>query len=421
MAKHIFVTGGVVSSLGKGITAASLGQLLKARGYKVTMQKMDPYLNVDPGTMSPFQHGEVFVTEDGHEGDLDLGHYERFIDENLSRESNFTQGSIYQTLIARERRGDFLGGTVQVIPHVTEAIKERIRRAAEQSGADIVISEIGGTIGDIEGLPFIEAARQFRKEMGPGNVLFVHVTLRAVHRRSPRGEDEAHPALGKGAAQLGRAAGLHRVPIRPRDHRWGCARRSRCSATWTPTTCSPAPMPPPSTRCPSASTSRDSTSRPWRRWAWRPARSSSPRGGPSSKAKDACAGELDIAVVGKYVSLPDAYLSINEALVAAGIATGRQVNVHLIDGEELTDENADAVLGGMDGILVPGGFGAARLRGQDRRGPLRPRATTCRFWASAWDCRRRSAPLPATCAAWTAPLPRSSPTRRRRGHPSSSI
>ena len=177
MAKHIFVTGGVVSSLGKGITAASLGHLLKARGYRVTMQKMDPYLNVDPGTMSPFQHGEVFVTEDGHEGDLDLGHYERFIDENLSRESNFTQGSIYRSLIARERRGDFLGGTVQVIPHVTEAIKERLRRIAEQSGADIVISEIGGTIGDIESLPFIEAARQFKKELPYGDVLFVHVTL----------------------------------------------------------------------------------------------------------------------------------------------------------------------------------------------------------------------------------------------------
>ena len=177
MAKHIFVTGGVVSSLGKGITAASLGHLLKARGYKVTMQKMDPYLNVDPGTMSPFQHGEVFVTDDGHEGDLDLGHYERFIDESLSRESNFTQGSIYQTLIARERRGDFLGGTVQVIPHVTEAIKERLRRIASQSNADIVISEIGGTIGDIESQPFIEAARQFKKEKDPGDVLFVHVTL----------------------------------------------------------------------------------------------------------------------------------------------------------------------------------------------------------------------------------------------------
>ena len=177
MAKFIFVTGGVVSSLGKGITAASLGHLLKHRGYKVTMQKMDPYLNVDPGTMSPFQHGEVFVTEDGHEGDLDLGHYERFIDENLSRESNFTQGSIYQTLIARERRGDFLGGTVQVIPHVTEAIKERLRRAADQSGADIVISEIGGTVGDIEGQPFIEAARQFKKEQPAGDVVFVHCTL----------------------------------------------------------------------------------------------------------------------------------------------------------------------------------------------------------------------------------------------------
>ena len=164
MAKHIFVTGGVVSSLGKGITAASLGHLLKARGYHVTMQKIDPYLNVDPGTMSPFQHGEVFVTDDGHEGDLDLGHYERFIDESLTRDSNFTQGSIYQSLIARERRGDFLGGTVQVIPHVTNALKERLYRIASQTNADIVISEIGGTVGDIESQPFIEAARQFKKE-----------------------------------------------------------------------------------------------------------------------------------------------------------------------------------------------------------------------------------------------------------------
>lgn len=177
MAKHIFVTGGVVSSLGKGITAASLGHLLKARGYKVTMQKMDPYLNVDPGTMSPFQHGEVFVTDDGQEADLDLGHYERFIDESLTKESNFTQGSIYQTLIARERRGDFLGGTVQVIPHVTEAIKERLYRIADQTNADIVISEIGGTIGDIESLPFIEAARQFMRERPADDVCFVHVTL----------------------------------------------------------------------------------------------------------------------------------------------------------------------------------------------------------------------------------------------------
>ena len=224
MAKHIFVTGGVVSSLGKGITAASLGHLLKARGYKVTMQKMDPYLNVDPGTMSPFQHGEVFVTDDGHEGDLDLGHYERFIDESLSRESNFTQGSIYQTLIARERRGDFLGGTVQVIPHVTEAIKERLRRIASQSNADIVISEIGGTIGDIESQPFIEAARQFKKEKDPGDVLFVHVTL--VPYIAAAHEDQADAAFREGAALHRRAARLHRVPLRPRDYRQG-AREDR--------------------------------------------------------------------------------------------------------------------------------------------------------------------------------------------------
>ena len=231
MAKHIFVTGGVVSSLGKGITAASLGHLLKARGYKVTMQKMDPYLNVDPGTMSPFQHGEVFVTDDGHEGDLDLGHYERFIDESLSRESNFTQGSIYQTLIARERRGDFLGGTVQVIPHVTEAIKERLRRIASQSNADIVISEIGGTIGDIESQPFIEAARQFKKEKDPGDVLFVHVTLvpyiAAAHEVKTKPTQHSVKELaGLGIQLHRRAARLHRVPLRPRDYRQG-AREDR--------------------------------------------------------------------------------------------------------------------------------------------------------------------------------------------------
>ena len=175
--KHIFVTGGVVSALGKGITAASLGRLLKARGYKVMMQKADPYLNVDPGTMSPFQHGEVFVTEDGKETDLDLGHYERFINENLTRDSNFTSGLIYQTLIARERRGDFLGGTVQVIPHVTGEIKGRFRRIEETSGADVVITELGGTIGDIEGQPFVEAMRQFRQEKGRGNTLVIHVSL----------------------------------------------------------------------------------------------------------------------------------------------------------------------------------------------------------------------------------------------------
>ena len=196
MTKHIFVTGGVVSSLGKGITAASLGRLLKARGYKVMMQKADPYLNVDPGTMSPFQHGEVFVTEDGKETDLDLGHYERFIDENLTRESNFTTGLIYQSLIQRERAGDFLGGTVQVIPHVTNEIKSRFLRIEEQTQADVVITELGGTIGDIEGQPFVEAMRQFRKEKGAGNTLVIHVSLVPYIAAAPQGPryNQAHRA-----------------------------------------------------------------------------------------------------------------------------------------------------------------------------------------------------------------------------------
>src|SRR5450759_5147534 len=177
MTKFIFVTGGVTSSLGKGITAASLGRLLKSRGLSVTIQKLDPYLNVDPGTMSPFQHGEVFVTDDGGETDLDLGHYERFIDESLTRDCNVTAGSVYQTLIGRERRGDFLGGTVQVIPHVTNEIKDRMNRLAEQTQPDVILTEVGGTVGDIESLPFLEAIRQMRKDKGRENVCYIHVTL----------------------------------------------------------------------------------------------------------------------------------------------------------------------------------------------------------------------------------------------------
>ena len=177
MTKYIFVTGGVVSSLGKGITAASLGRLLKNRGYRVTIQKFDPYLNIDPGTMSPYQHGEVFVTDDGAETDLDLGHYERFIDINLSQRSNVTSGRIYQTVISRERKGDYLGGTVQVIPHVTNAIKEQVFRVGQEVNADVVITEIGGTVGDIESQPFLEAIRQVKKDIGKENVLYIHVTL----------------------------------------------------------------------------------------------------------------------------------------------------------------------------------------------------------------------------------------------------
>ena len=363
MAKHIFVTGGVVSSLGKGITAASLGHLLKARGYKVTMQKMDPYLNVDTGTMSPFQHGEVFVTDDGHEGDLDLGHYERFIDESLSRESNFTQGSIYQTLIARERRGDFLGGTVQVIPHVTEAIKERLRRIASQSNADIVISEIGGTIGDIESQPFIEAARQFKKEKDPGDVLFVHVTLvpyiAAAHEVKTKPTQHSVKEL--------RSIGVQPDFIVCRsDHEITDKVREKIAlfcdvATEDVLACVDSPS---IYEVPLALDEQgfdvkvlDKLGLEVRPIDLTPLKS-------FLEAADNCEGQVDIAVVGKYVSLPDAYLSVIEALGHAGVHEGRHVEVHLIDGEELTDDNAEETLGSMDGILVPGGFGQRAFEGK---------------------------------------------------------
>ncbi len=363
MSKYIFVTGGVVSSLGKGITAASLGRLLKARGYRVTMQKMDPYLNVDPGTMSPFQHGEVFVTEDGYESDLDLGHYERFIDENLSRESNLTQGSVYQTLIARERRGDFLGGTVQVIPHVTNAIKERIRRVGEQSGADIVIVEIGGTIGDIEGQPFIEAARQFRKELGYGNSAFVHCTLvpyiAAAHEVKTKPTQHSVKEL--------RSMGIQPDFIVCRsDHEVSAKLREKialfCDVNPARVLeCSDAPSiydVPLSLHaqefdkkvldclgldCPQIDLSS------WQKFL---------------DAKAACTREVNIAVVGKYVSLPDAYLSVIEALGHAGVANGVKAKIHLIDGEGVDEGSVEAKLGNMDGILVPGGFGKRAFEGK---------------------------------------------------------
>ena len=363
MAKFIFVTGGVVSSLGKGITAASLGHLLKHRGYKVTMQKMDPYLNVDPGTMSPFQHGEVFVTEDGHEGDLDLGHYERFIDENLSRESNFTQGSIYQTLIARERRGDFLGGTVQVIPHVTEAIKERLRRAADQSGADIVISEIGGTVGDIEGQPFIEAARQFKKEQPAGDVVFVHCTLvpyiAAAHEVKTKPTQHSVKEL--------RSMGVQPDFIVCRsDHEVSDAVREKialfCDVKADDVlACVDAPS---IYEVPLALHEQGFDAKVLDRLGL-PLREVDL--GPLTEflqASAACDQEVDIAVVGKYVSLPDAYLSVIEALGHAGVANGCHVNVHLVDGEGLYEDTAEAELGRMDGILVPGGFGQRAFEGK---------------------------------------------------------
>ena len=363
MAKHIFVTGGVVSSLGKGITAASLGHLLRARGYKVTMQKMDPYLNVDPGTMSPFQHGEVFVTDDGHEGDLDLGHYERFIDESLSRESNFTQGSIYQSLVARERRGDFLGGTVQVIPHVTDAIKERVLRAASQTGAHIVISEIGGTIGDIEGQPFIEAVRQLRHELGADNVVFVHVSL--VPYISAAHEVKTKPT--QHSVKEMRSMGVQPDFIVCRsDHEINDAVRAKiahfCDVSVDDVlSCVDAAS---IYEVPIDLFNQEFDVKVLRRLKLPEGELKKAPLADYVEAAARCEGEVDIAVVGKYTSLPDAYLSVVEALGHAGVANGVYANVHLINGEELNWENTSQVLQGMDGVLVPGGFGQRAFEGK---------------------------------------------------------
>ena len=366
MTKHIFVTGGVVSSLGKGITAASLGRLLKSRGYKVMMQKADPYLNVDPGTMSPFQHGEVFVTEDGKETDLDLGHYERFIDENLTRSSNFTTGAIYQSLIARERQGDFLGGTVQVVPHVTNAIKERFFRVEEQTGADVVITELGGTIGDIEGQAFVEAIRQFRKEKGLADCVLIHVSLvpyiAAAHEVKTKPTQHSVREL--------RSMGLQPDFIVCRsDHEVEADIRSKIasfcdvdpSCVFENSDCKSI------YDVPAHLAEQGFDVKVCERLGLDP-RTSDMSGWydftSRMHAANAKADVTKISVVGKYTALPDAYLSIIEALHHSGVAFGRHVNIELVDGEELDETNIEEVLGDSDGILVPGGFGLRGIEGK---------------------------------------------------------
>ena len=366
MTKHIFVTGGVVSSLGKGITAASLGRLLKSRGYKVMMQKADPYLNVDPGTMSPFQHGEVFVTEDGYESDLDLGHYERFIDENLTRNSNFTTGAIYQNLIARERKGDFLGGTVQVIPHVTNAIKERFRRVEEQTGADVVITELGGTIGDIEGQAFVEAIRQFRKDKGMADCCIIHVSLvpyiAAAHEVKTKPTQHSVREL--------RSMGIQPDFIMCRsDHEVDASIRAKIasfcdvdeSCVFENSDCASIYDVPKHLAdqgfdvkvCERLGLEpREPHMEEWYNFTGR------------MHEANAKPDTTKIAVVGKYTQLPDAYLSIIEALHHSGVAFGRHVDIELVDGENLSAADVDRVLGDADGILVPGGFGIRGLEGK---------------------------------------------------------
>jgi CTP synthase len=361
--KYVFVTGGVVSALGKGIVAASLGRLLKARGLRVQAQKFDPYLNVDPGTMSPFQHGEVFVTEDGAETDLDIGHYERFIDENLSRNASHTAGAIWNAVLRKERKGEYLGATVQVIPHITNEIKHRIRRAAEASPADVVISEIGGTVGDIESLPFLEAIRQFRREAGPENVLYLHVTL--VPYIEAAGELKTKPT--QHSVNELRRIGIHPdvVVARSREELSADIREKiALFGDVEPRAVVASPDVPDVYLVPSVLQREGLDELVVEKLGL---------GGPPADLGEwselidrigRLEGEVEIALVGKYVKLKDAYLSVHEALKHAGLHHGTRVNVRWVDAEGMSLDEARAELESVDGVLVPGGFGSRGWEGK---------------------------------------------------------
>jgi len=361
--KYIFVTGGVVSSLGKGITAGSIGQILKSRGLKVSIQKFDPYINIDPGTMSPYQHGEVFVTDDGAETDLDIGHYERFIDSNLSKNSSVTSGSIYWSVISKERKGDYLGGTVQVIPHITNEIKDRIHHVGKEENMDVVITEIGGTVGDIESLPFLEAIRQVKYDVGAENVMYIHVTLVPYlgKARELKTKPTQHSVkelrsigiqpdvvvcrtekaltqemkdkialfcnLGAGCVvQNIDAQSLYEVPLLLKQEGLDNLVIKKLGLN-----------------------AKEADLSKWEEIATRdknPTR------------------EVNIALVGKYVELRDAYLSVAESLNHAGIYHQVKVNIKWIQSEDITKENAISILNGSDGILIPGGFGDRGIEGK---------------------------------------------------------
>jgi CTP synthase len=359
----VFVTGGVVSALGKGIVAASLGRLLKARGLRVQAQKFDPYLNVDPGTMSPFQHGEVFVTEDGAETDLDLGHYERFVDENLSRNASHSAGAIWDTVLRKERRGEFLGATVQVIPHITNEIKTRIRRVATTEPVDVVISEIGGTVGDIESLPFLEAIRQFRREVGADNVVYLHVTL--VPFIDAAGELKTKPT--QHSVNELRRIGIHPdvVVCRSRDELSEEIRdKIALFADVDARAVISSPDVPDVYLVPERMMREgldtlvcerlgiDAPPAELGEWKTLTERIAEQR------------GEVEIALVGKYVKLHDAYLSVHEALKHAGIHHGCRVRVRWVDSEHSSYEEVADELEQVDGVLVPGGFGSRGWEGK---------------------------------------------------------
>ncbi|WP_025134235.1 CTP synthase [Leucobacter sp. PH1c] len=365
--KHIFVTGGVVSSLGKGLTAASLGNLLTARGLHVVMQKLDPYLNVDPGTMNPFEHGEVFVTDDGAETDLDIGHYERFLGINLSQAANVTTGQIYQQVIAKERRGEYLGQTVQVIPHITNEIKRRMRLQAEQTPQpDVIITEVGGTVGDIESQPFLEAARQVRHELGRGNVFFVHVSL--VPFMGASGEQKTKPTQHSVAAL--RSIGIQPDALVLRSDRpvtddnlrkiaLMCDVEERAvvnaidvpSIYDLPTLLNDQGLDTIITETLGLEARAHAVD--WTGWQ------------PVLDAVHHPKGEVTIALVGKYIDLPDAYLSVTEALRAGGFAHSTKVNIRWVPSDSCeTPEGALEKLGDVDAICVPGGFGVRGIEGK---------------------------------------------------------
>ena len=362
MTKYIFVTGGVVSGLGKGITAASLGRLLKTRGLKVAAQKLDPYINVDPGTMSPYQHGEVYVTEDGAETDLDLGHYERFIDEDLNKYSNLTTGKVYWNVLNKERRGEYLGSTVQVIPHITNEIKDFVYRVGKQTDADVVITEIGGTIGDIESQPFLEAVRQISLEVGRENSLFIHVTLVPFLRGSD--EHKSKPTQHSVKELQGMGINPNIIVLRCDEplepsifHKISmfCNVKPDCVIENITLPCL--------YEAPLMLEKSNFSSVVCREL------------GIDAPAPELTEGEhmveriktadkhVTIGLVGKYVQLHDAYLSVAEALRHAGYTLGAEVTIQWIDSETITESNAGEILGALDGIIVPGGFGQRGING----------------------------------------------------------
>jgi CTP synthase len=361
--KYVFVTGGVVSALGKGIVAASLGRLLKARGLRVQLQKFDPYLNVDPGTMSPFQHGEVYVTEDGAETDLDIGHYERFVDENFLRTASHSAGAIWDTVLRKERKGDFLGATVQVIPHITNEIKARIARAAEGGPTDVVISEIGGTVGDIESLPFLEAIRQFRREAGPENVVYVHVTL--VPFIEAAGELKTKPT--QHSVNELRRIGIHPDVVVCRSHE-ELSRDIRDKIALFADVDPGAVIASPDVRdvylVPSVLKEEGLDRLVCDKLGLETPPADLGEWDELTRRIDEQHELVEIALVGKYVKLQDAYLSVHEALKHAGLLNGCRVRVRWLDAENMSYEEAADILDGVDGVLVPGGFGSRGWEGK---------------------------------------------------------